>query len=96
MATAGHLVTMTGVLFFYITIYDSHREKKLGTPLNFMVPRVNKRVLYYIHKITHLIVEKKKHSNIPNKNVRIHIMNNASVNKEFEYVTLKYFKVRQK
>jgi hypothetical protein len=27
MATAGHLVTMTGVFFFYLMIYDSHKEK---------------------------------------------------------------------
>lgn len=84
MATAGHLVTMTGVLFFYITIYDSHREKKLGTPLNFMIPRINKRVLYYLHKITFLLNEKKKHSNLPTKEVRIHIINNVSFNMEFE------------
>lgn len=75
MATAGHLVTMTGVLFFYITIFDSHRDKKLSTPLNFMIPRVNKRVLYYLHKITHLTLEK--------KNMRIFQIN------QFEFILLK-------
>ena len=84
MATAGHLVTMTGVLFFYITIYDSHREKKLGTPLNFMIPRINKRVLYYLHKITFLLNEKKKFSNLPTKKTRVYIISNVSFNQELE------------
>jgi len=86
MATAGHFVTMTGVFFFYLTIYDSHREKKTGTPLNFMVPRVNKRVLYYIHKITYLLNERKKNLGLPSKPVRIFIMENNSINNEFEYI----------
>jgi hypothetical protein len=90
MATAGHLVTLTGVFFFYLTIYDSYREKKLGTPLNFMIPRVNKRVLYYLHKITYLLNEKNKHKQIPSKNVRIFIIKNKSINKEFEFINRSY------
>ena len=86
MATAGHFVTMTGVLFFYITLYDSHKEKKLGIPLNFMIPRINKRVLYYLHKITFLINESKKASNLPTKNARLLIINNTSYNREFEII----------
>ena len=86
MATAGHFVTMTGVLFFYITLYDSHKEKKLGIPLNFMIPRINKRVLYYLHKITFLISESKKASNLPTKNARLLIINNTSYNREFEII----------
>jgi hypothetical protein len=89
MATAGHFVTMTGVFFFYITIYDSHKEKKLGTPLNFMIPRINKRVLYYLHKIVFLKNEKEKFNNLPNKKTRIYIINNCSINKEFEVLNYK-------
>lgn len=92
MATAGHLVTMTGVLFFYITLYDAHRERKLGVPLNFMIPRINKRVLYYLHKITFLNLEQRKASCLPNKQARIHLINNLSYNFEFEII---YYRKRK-
>jgi len=38
MATTGHLITMMGIVFFFLMILDSHIEKKvaiyspLGTP----------------------------------------------------------------
>lgn len=51
MATAGHFVTMLGVLSFYFMLLDSHIEKKLYMYLHTLVPRFNKRSLYYIAKI---------------------------------------------
>lgn len=89
MATAGHLITMTGVLFFYIMLYDSHKEKKVTTPLNFMIPRINKRILYYLHKIVFLLNNKKLFKNLPSKKTRLYIINNVSYNLEFNIL---YFK----
>ena len=91
MATAGHFVTMTGVFFFYVTLYDSHKEKKLGTMLNFGIPRLNKRILYYLHKITYLAYNTKKFKNLPKKKSRLFLIDNFSINKEFE----KYFLTRK-
>jgi hypothetical protein len=54
MATAGHFVTMTGVLFFYYVLFDSSKEKKVATFITLMIPRINKRILYYLHKIIYL------------------------------------------
>jgi len=84
MATAGHFVTMTGVLAFYIMFIDSHREKKIGLPLSLMVPRLNKRVLYYIHKIIYLYHATKKAKNMPSKTVRLFLIDTASASSEFE------------
>lgn len=50
MATAGHLVTMLGVLSFYIMLLDSKVEKKIGVYLHTLVARFNKRANYYSGK----------------------------------------------
>jgi hypothetical protein len=42
MATAGHFVTMIGVVAFYAMIYDSHKEKKIAIALSSLLPRINK------------------------------------------------------
>lgn len=84
MATAGHMVTMTGVLFFYIMFYDSHKEKKTSIHLNFMIPRINKRVLYILHKIVYLNLESTKSNNLPKKKTRKFLINNTNHNLEFE------------
>jgi len=51
MATGGHLLTMIGVVAFYVMLLDSHIEKKLTTYIITVVPRLNKRVIYYIGKL---------------------------------------------
>lgn len=51
MATVGHLVTMIGVLAFYIMILDSHIEHKVASAPVFIVPRLSKRASYYFSKI---------------------------------------------
>lgn len=87
MATAGHFVTMTGVLAFYVMFIDSHREKKVSLPLNFMVPRLNKRILYYMHKIIYLFYITKKSKNLPSKTVRSYLITAAATPNEFEIYT---------
>jgi hypothetical protein len=39
MATVGHFITLTGVLFFFIMLLDSHIERRVGTPLTLGIPR---------------------------------------------------------
>ena len=56
MATSGHFVTMLGVFSFYLMILDSKIEKKNIINLNSLIPRFNKRVIYYIGKITYLSI----------------------------------------
>lgn len=51
MSTAGHFITMVGVIAFYIMILDSKLEKKTTTYLHSLVARFNKRVNYSVGKL---------------------------------------------
>lgn len=51
MATAGHFVTLLGVIFFYSLLLESHIERKLMLVLFNLIPRFNKRKLYYKYNI---------------------------------------------
>ena len=78
MSTAGHLITMVGVIFFFLCLLDSHIEKRLATPISLGIPRWNKRICYYIFKIRYLQYTNKKLNRLPNYKVR-------------SYLTEKYF-----
>jgi len=60
MATVGHLITMVGVAFFFITIIDSFIERKVPVFYNYGVPRFYKRVSYYLFKVRHHRAVKKQ------------------------------------
>lgn len=66
MATAGHFVTMLGVLSFYFMLLDSHIEKKVYIYLHTLVPRFNKRVLYYLGKLINYKQNSKLYALVPN------------------------------
>ena len=51
MATVGHLITMVGVLAFYSMLLDSHIERKISRFIISLIPRLNKRASYYLHKL---------------------------------------------
>lgn len=67
MATAGHFITLIGVSAFYVTLIDSHFERKLTLFIHTLVPRLNKRVLYYIYKFIHFSQLQKSYAFIPNR-----------------------------
>jgi hypothetical protein len=75
MATAGHFVTMIGVCCFYFMLFDAHRQNKTITNQTLSIPRFNKRVLYYIYKITQLQLNIKQFKNLPTKESRIIYLN---------------------
>jgi len=75
MATVGHFITLTGVLFFFLMMLDSHIERRVGTPSSLGIPRWHKRVLYYVFKIRYIQHISKKLSRLPNSNVRIFLTN---------------------
>lgn len=54
MATAGHFVTMLGVLAFYFVLLDSKLEKKMLMLLITLIARLNKRANYYLAKLLEL------------------------------------------
>jgi heme/copper-type cytochrome/quinol oxidase subunit 1 len=70
MATAGHLVTLVGIMFFFFMLLDSHIERRMATPITLGIPRWHKRVQYYVFKIRYLQYTNKKIYRLPNYNVR--------------------------
>lgn len=70
LSTAGHFVTLVGIIFFFLMILDSHIERRMATPLSLGVPRWNKRIAYYIFKIRYLQYTNKRLMRLPNYNIR--------------------------
>ncbi len=70
MATVGHLITLTGVVFFFFMLLDSHFERRLVVSNTLGLPRWHKRVGYYLYKACYLNFVAKKLSNLPNYNVK--------------------------
>lgn len=70
MATTGHLITMMGVVFFFLMILDSHIEKKVAVHSPLGKPRWHKRIQYYIFKIRYLQMVNKKLNKLPNMTIR--------------------------
>lgn len=70
MATSGHFITMLGVCSFYLMILDSKIEKKMISVLSSLVPRLNKRAIYYLGKLIYFTIQTKNLSyRIPTKRV---------------------------
>ena len=75
MATTGHLITMMGIVFFFLMIIDSHIERKVVVYSPLGNPRWHKRIQYYIFKIRYLQLVNKKITRLPNVNIRRLIQN---------------------
>lgn len=69
MASVGHLVTIIGIVFFYTLFLESLWLKKTPNLELFGVPRLNKRLSYYIFKILYTYKRIKLFSFLPKKNV---------------------------
>jgi heme/copper-type cytochrome/quinol oxidase subunit 1 len=70
MATVGHLITLTGVIFFFIMMGDSVYEGRCATSITLGIPRWYKRAHYYIYKICHVNFSLEKLSFFPSFKIR--------------------------
>ena len=73
MATAGHFITMLGVCAFYILLIEAHLERKVTLFLHTLVPRFNKRVVYYIYKLLHLDTLRRLYAILPSKRAWVYL-----------------------
>nr|NP_049605.1 cytochrome c oxidase subunit 1 [Tetrahymena pyriformis]AAD41950.1 cytochrome c oxidase subunit 1 [Tetrahymena pyriformis] len=71
MSTAGHFITLIGIMFFFLMIFDSHIERRAATSSTLGLPRWYKRISYYIFKIRYLQHNKAKMNGIPGSTVRL-------------------------
>jgi hypothetical protein len=70
MATVGHLITLTGVIFFFLMMLDTAYERRCSTSITLGIPRWYKRANYYIYKICFNGVNLKKMSELPSYKIR--------------------------
>jgi len=75
MSTTGHMITLVGITFFYITMIDAHIERKMAIPTTLGIPRWHKRVQYYLFKIRYLQLHNKKFNNLPNSAIQLRLQN---------------------
>ncbi len=71
VATAGHMITMLGVLYFYTLFLEAHWEKKITIFYNSIIARFQKRILYYLLKLVNFKIYQKSTEYIPSKVSRI-------------------------
>ena len=71
LATAGHMVTIFSIIFFFFMLMDSHILNKSAVINHYGIPRFHKRINYYIFKI---------------KNIQRHNLNN-STQLTYKYIT---------
>lgn len=76
MSTAGHFLTMLGIIFFFLMFLDSHIEGRIATPITLGIPRWNKRVVYYVFKIRYLQFSYKSLNKLPNFTIRSYLISN--------------------
>lgn len=77
LASCGHFLTMTGICFFLLGILDSNNEKKHSTLLNFGIPKLAKRVHYYIFKLKYNYYWDEVAKNLPQVNIRKYLIENS-------------------
>jgi heme/copper-type cytochrome/quinol oxidase subunit 1 len=60
ISSAGHLLSVTAILFFFIMIYDSIRQAKPAIRNNFGAGRLNTRLNFYFFEVNRLSFIQKK------------------------------------
>lgn len=66
LSSMGHVTTVFSIFFFFMTIVDSKLSHLTHSSYTYGVPRLSKRVNYYLFKIKH--VQSHNQANIMNKN----------------------------
>ena len=56
LSTAGHLLTILSIAFFFMGILESKLRKKGYVSTTYGIPRYFKRIQYYLSKITNRAV----------------------------------------
>jgi hypothetical protein len=58
--SGGHMLSVAGLMAFFIMIFDSLRQAKAATRNTFGVGRYNNRVNFYAYEISRLIYVQQK------------------------------------
>ena len=83
MASTGHMITLVGIIFFFLMLLDSHIERRVVVYSTLGLPRWHKRIQYYLFKIRYIQSVNKRLTRLPNSKVRKFLT--ARYNNEYEY-----------
>lgn len=70
MSTVGHFTSMIGVFCFYITLLESHFERKLTVYTFNLLPRMYNDCSYLYLKRINLVLNKKRQTILPVKKTK--------------------------
>ena len=70
MASSGHIITLIGIVFFFLMLLDSHIEHKVVIYKHLGIPRWHKRIQYYTYKIRLLQLNNKKFNKFTNLDLK--------------------------
>jgi len=70
MASTGHMITLVGVIFFFLMLLDSHIERRVVVYSTLGLPRWHKRIQYYLFKIRYIQYVNKRITKLPNFKIR--------------------------
>lgn len=62
--TAGHMLSVAGLISFFIMIFDSLRQSKAATRNNFGIMRYNTRLNFYLYEISRILFTQRKGSHL--------------------------------
>jgi heme/copper-type cytochrome/quinol oxidase subunit 1 len=62
--TAGHMLSVAGLISFFIMIFDSLRQSKAATRNNFGIMRYNTRLNFYLYEIARVLFTQRRGSHL--------------------------------
>ena len=80
MASSGHIITLVGIVFFFLMLLDSHIEHKVVIYKHLGIPRWHKRIQYYTYKIRLLQLNNKKFNKFSNLDLKKQLITRNTFN----------------
>lgn len=96
--SGGHMLSVAGLIAFFIMIFDSLRQAKSVVRNTFGISRYNTRLNFYIYEISRLIYFQQKAWNLISYNTQFNIKNtkNLLINLEHFETTIFFYKFIKK
>ena len=80
MASSGHIITLVGIVFFFLMLLDSHIEHKVVIYKHLGIPRWHKRIQYYTYKMRLLQLNNKKFNKFSNLDLKKQLITRNTFN----------------
>ena len=91
VASAGHLLSVAGLMAFFIMIFDSLRQARAVTRNTFGISRFNTRLNFYIYEIARTKYLQRKGWYISRFNTPTRLNSKSTFHQNYEYFELTLF-----